>query len=496
MNQAHTWSEPDLYLLVDEDLIESAKNAKRRLCTIEKHPAPVIVPDKPWEGKVSEDVPNTLQDPLYGTVLWDPVDGIFRCWYNAYDRLQNRSYAPNMANQGYSCCLALSKDGINWEKPDLGRALYQGSPANNILRFKDQPTSGSCNLGEQIWNVLPYGAPDSGDRFLASLYTHFSDPLYSSGITMCYSPDGIDWRMDFPPSLPSEGDCHGMSWDPKTGCYILTTRSHEHGVLARKWGRNWKRHIALFQSRDLVHWTAAHTILEADDKDPEDAQLYLMYVIPYGHLYLGQLLMFYGTELLLDVQLAMSRDMHNWKRTSERKPILERGDEGAWDCKHVALMHNPPDPEGDVMRFWYGGKDRPHYQAGYAAIGTGTLRRDGFACYESVGDKEGVVTTIPFHPPTPGRSTWVILNVDATDGEVLVEITDVDGKPIEGVTKADCIPIRGDHTRALVNFKAAPTDYFSRGNFLRFWQDIRYRFHLRNAKLYAFKAPELIPQWP
>jgi len=219
-----------------------------------------------------------------------------------------------------------------------------------------------------------------------------------------------------------------------------------------------------------------------------------MYIIPYGHAYLGQLLMFYGHNLELDTQLALSRDLLHWQRVGERKPFLARGDEGAWDSKHVAITNNLPVPEGELMRFWYAGKNAPHYQAGYGALGTGTLRRDGFVCCEA-GDKEGVVTTIPFRPPRRGAATWLMLNVDAASGEVLAEITDLDGNPLDGVTKADCIPITGDHTRAVVGFKAEPKDYFHRGNFLRFDRDIRFRLYLRKAKLYALKIASYQPIW-
>jgi hypothetical protein len=235
------------------------------------------------------------------------------------------------------------------------------------------------------------------------------------------------------------------------------------------------------------------TVLEADDQDPEDAQLYLMYVIPYGHGYVGQLLVFRTADMTLQNQLAFSRDLENWQRVGGREPILAWGPDGSWDSKHVALSNNIPHPEGQDMRFWYGGKSAPHYQAGHGALGTGILRRDGFVCWEA-GEKEGVLTTIPLQPTEP---TWIILNADASEGEILVEVTDRDGNPIEGCTRADCIPIRGDHVRAVVNFKVETSQLFSRGNFMRFsGQIVRFRFYLRNAKLYAFKAPNMTPMWP
>ena len=62
-----------------------------------------------------------------------------------------------------------------------------------------------------------------------------------------------------------------------------------------------------------------------------------------------------------------------------------------------------------------------------------------------------------------------------------MEILDIDGNPIEGCTVEDCKPITGNHLRAQVEFGR-------RGNFIRHTGDIRYRFHLRNAKLYALRA--------
>lgn len=489
----HTWAEPDLYILADEDLIESSKNTVRRLCPIQKQGDPVIVPDKPWEGDIGDGPVNSLQDPFYSIVLFDPSERIFRCWYNTYHRFANRANVPPLANQGSSCCYATSPDGIAWEKPSVGRVLYEGSYTNNIVRFMDRAASVDPSvLAEQAWSIFPYHAPDSEDRFAASLFTHFDDPIYPRGITVCFSPNGLDWRMHFPPVLPLDGDCHSMGWDPNGKCFIATTRSHQHRNLCRRWGRRWKRHIALARSRDLFHWTPMSTVLEADDRDPEDAELYMMYIIPYGHAYLGQLLVFSTHEMVLEHQLALSRDLQHWQRVGDRKAFLPRGPEGSWDSKHVALTNNPPHPEGNSMRFWYGGKSAPHYQAGYAALGTGTLRRDGFVCYEA-GDTEGVLTSLPVRVK---GATWLGLNVDAANGEVLVEVVDRKGTPIEGCTRSDCVPIRGDHTRVIVNFKAGPGRYFDRGNWLRFPEEVRFRFYLRNARFYAFKARNLIPAWP
>jgi hypothetical protein len=38
LNQAHTWAEPDLFLMADEQIIEKGEKAVRRICPIESIP--------------------------------------------------------------------------------------------------------------------------------------------------------------------------------------------------------------------------------------------------------------------------------------------------------------------------------------------------------------------------------------------------------------------------------------------------------------------------
>ena len=489
----HTWAEPDLYLMADENVVEQTQNVERNLCPIVKNPDPVLTPDRPWEGATGEGPVDCLQDPFYGVVLYDAPEKRFRCWYNAYNRFLNRANYPPMANQGSSCCFAISSDGVHWDKPPLRQVLFNASYENNMVRFMDRAATMDCSvLAEQVWSVFPYHSKSSDDFLAASLMTTYNDSVYKNGITVCYSADGLHWRMHYPPVLPLDGDCHSMCWDPNLECFLVTTRSFQHANLSRRWNRPWKRHIALGKSRDLHHWTPLHTVLEVDDQDPEDAQMYMMHIVPYGHGYIGQLLMFYTNEMVLENQLAFSRDLKHWQRVGDRKPFLARGSEGSWDSKHVALTNNVPHPEEKNMRFWFGGKSAPHYQAGYGAMGTGTLRRDGFVCYEA-GEEEGIVTTLPVKV---NGATQLSLNVDASDGVVLVEIVDKKGTPIQGCTRQECHPIHGDHSRIVVNFEAGPGQFFDRGNFFRFPEQVRFRFFIKKAKLYAFKAPRLTPDWP
>jgi len=489
------WAEPDLFLMVDEDLVESAENARLRFCPIEKQEQPVLLPTETWEGGDGKNPRPFSQDPIDGSVLLDARRQRFHLWYRSHNRLVHNSTEPlhdgqrlrgNGRTPGSTVCYATSADGLVWEKPEVGTVLFDGSYHNNMVDVSPSPV-----LSDHLSGVAPNLADPERGKLVGTIFSRFDDPIYPQGIAQLYSDDGIHWTVHFPPTLSIDGDAHCLMWDPRQQCYLCTTRSAAQQHLIRRLQLRGmhdlrsKRHVALARSRDLVHWTPMLTVLDADDDDPPNAQLYYMYIVPYGHLYLGFVQMFYMSDDMtygpLDMQLAISRNGMDWQRTRERLPILPRGEAGSWDQSHVSLFTNPPHPEGDRIRFWYGGKDTEHWQAGHAGMGTGTLRRDGFACWEA-GPEGGTITTAPLEVVW---STRPMLNVDARNGEARLEILGENGEPLEGCAASDCQPITGDHLRAMVAYGPR------RGTFVRHTGTIRFRVYLRNAKLYAIKAPDV-----
>ena len=493
--EQHDWAEPDLLLMADEDLVEQADGAELRLCQMEKAPSPVLTPTQIWEGGDGQKQQPLQQDPISGDVLYDGHSRRFHCWYRTHNRLLGDSTDPALGDdhsirsfktQGSVVCYATSEDGLHWEKPALGAVKFDGSYENNMVKVSVGPI-----LSDHLSGVTPNYVEDAQSKLVGTVYSAYHHPIYSKGITQIYSDDGIDWTAHWPPTLPLDGDAHCLMWNAREKCYLCTTRSHAYAhTLSRLRQRGYdeltgKRQISLARSTDLVHWTPMVPVLEADEEDGDNAQLYYMYIVPYGHLYLGFVQLFYigrrWTYGPLEMQLAVSRDLMNWHRAGSRVPILPRGEKGSWDQSHVSLCTSMPHPEGDRMRFWYGGKDTEHWQAGNAAMGTATLRRDGFACWEA-GSAGGTVTTRPMQMRW---ASWPMMNVDASKGEVRLELLDVDDKPIDGCSAADCLPITGDHIRKVVEYKEG------RGTFVRHTGPVKLRIHLKNAKLYAIKMPNV-----
>ena len=74
----------------------------------------------------------------------------------------------------------------------------------------------------------------------------------------------------------------------------------------------------------------------------------------------------------------------------------------------------------------------------------------------------------------------MVLNVQAPNGAVAVEILDETGDPVPGYRKADCSVFQGDAIRHAVVWRGQPNVSQPAG------KPLRLRFHLKNAKLYSF----------
>jgi len=90
-------------LFVDDFLIEST-TLRRTFHRPEYYDGnPVLKPDKPWE---THSRLGPMAMPFSGGVFWDPSAKLFKMWY--------------MAGYNYNAGLAFSKDGIHWDRPELG----------------------------------------------------------------------------------------------------------------------------------------------------------------------------------------------------------------------------------------------------------------------------------------------------------------------------------------------------------------------------------------
>jgi hypothetical protein len=187
-------------------------------------------------------------------------------------------------------------------------------------------------------------------------------------------------------------------------------------------------------------------------------------------------------------ELASSRDGIRWRRPVERRPLIEFGPPGTWDGGMIGAARGII-PVGDELWIYYGGwhedhgTSRPHRrmetdrtaQQRAAAVGLARLRLDGFVSLDA-GAAEGGLLSRPL--TCGGRSLDV--NARCTGGQVVAELLDAGGAPIDGFTRADCDPFRGDGVRHTMTWRGRSD--------LERLRDATVRVGLRvsNAELYSF----------
>jgi len=432
------------YLLLDSRVVERATNAQRVLGTVRKEPRnPLFVEDKPWEVRF---------DNLYPNILYDEDERLYKCWYSPFivceattrtplERRKSVRYEPK--HREMAVCYAVSRDGLAWEKPDLGITEFEGSKANNIV----------------LRRVHGAGVrKDAHDPDAARRYKLFCNDGEFMGVA--FSRDGLHWsEVRHCPEMQAVGDTHNNAfWDERTRRYVGFTRLWKDG----------QRIVGRTESEDFLHWTPAVEVLRGTPQ----RQTYAMPVFPYAGLYLGLLMILDDKTDCVDCELAWSPDTVHWERVCEGRPLIPRGPKGSfdWGCIYAAA---DPIFTGDEIRLYYSGGDDTHVSWRRTGLGLARLRPDGFAGLEPVDPgRAAVVVTRPVI--CTGRR--LRLTADARGGSIRVEIAG-----LAGFDASTCEPVVADVTDAAVTWSGVETLEGLRG------RAIQLIFHLRSARLYAFR---------
>ena len=482
-------------LFVDDHVIDQMLGLERTLHQPAKHVAnPLIWPQQPWEGDLVW---------MYGSVIYDHRERLFKMWHQCHSK----------ADAG--CGLyATSTDGLQWEKPALGVIEYKGSKENNLI-----PWFG-CGV------IFSPDDPDPSRRFL-SLYGNAEDKLARPrrpGRRGAGSADGLVFQA-LPGSQNIPGDIVGDNVIPV--CFDeLEQRYIAFGKVNRKSGEHMRRSVSVSFSKDFVEWTKVQTVLVPDARDDElsvartaqlrdrctffdedaslrNAQFYGLCGFPYEGMYLGLLWVFDisgwipgapknsargGEDGPVQVELVSSRDLIHWNRVANRKLLIPVGAKGSWEAGTI-YTSNRPIIVGDEIRIYYSGIKHAHRLPPNpearqdrdaqinCGIGLATLRLDGWVSVDA-GQQEGTLTTKPL--VLKGRS--LIVNADAAEGRLAVEILDQQGRPIPGFGKDHCDILRGDAIRHTVSWRGKSDVRQLAG------KTVQLRFYLCGAKLYSFST--------
>ncbi len=433
-------------LFIDDYLIEEKSNIIKTLHQPEKYEYnPILTYDRPWEGTTVI---------IYGTVLYDEEDKIFKMWYQTHNKNFYRS-------ENTYVCYATSIDGITWEKPELGIIKYRGTKKNNIVLESNGVALDSPCVLKDSDDVKP----DPEKRYKMVIYEARTDKC-PSGIYAAFSPDGKHWQKTHSPIITKCGDRRNLMYDFKQNKYLLFMRLTPE----------MPRIIGLAESKDFLHWRKLSTILRADSKDLPDDELYSMVGFNYESIYLGFLEMFHVRTRKLDLQLTSSRDGYIWERTEDRNTFVPYGSTGDFDSCWVAASCNPPFLKEDKLWLWYSGRSTLHWDLPVSKIGLLTLRKDGFVSVDA-GNKEGVLLT----KPLKFTGNQLYINAKAEKGIIKAEVTDQEGRIIKGYSKEACSGMQIDEINHPICWVEHP-DLAPLAD-----KHIRIRFYVRNAELYSFK---------
>lgn len=506
-------------LLLGDHTVARTSQLTQRFFAAAKHPAnPVMKRAQAWEG---------VGPYLFGSrVMQDPATRQFRMWYVTY------SFEGNFYRWGY----ATSPDGLKWIRPDLRMERFGDKMAGNLLPLGPHPEKGARSIAR---DPRPETKPDR--RYLGIRFTYDGELVSFSpdGLTWqeyslnpvwhvpsdiihvmwdeprqkfvaffkvwelsgrevrAGAPEGAPFTVQMPTFTPKvlgngttefEGPC--ITFHPPGAAivqhrkFILqsTHQSADDGggtSLSGDW--NAKRVQAFAESADGIHWTNEQVVLRADAKDSPTANIQYFFVIPYGGYYVGFPTV-HDEGGLFRIQLAFSTDGIKWHRPS-RKAWLDVGPKGSFD---YGMVLGPADPIIGEREMWfpYGGFPIHHDSKETnweSAIGLATMRLDGFAAWEAVG-QAGELVTQPFKC----NGDRLFVNADSHSGSMRVEVLDERGAPIRGFEAKSCQPVSvdtlADKNSGWIQWKTQPNLSQLAG------QQIQLRFVLQNAQLYSFRV--------
>lgn len=450
-------------LFVDDFLLERRSFARVFHAPV-KHPAnPVLFPCTLWES--NDRLPSATLAKA-GGVWHDPADGLFKMWY--------------MASYLGSFCLATSRDGVHWERPDLD--VVPGT--NLVLPGHIHPDSGT------VW--LDLDCPDAGARFKLFLREPDPAPRPDANGLMMVSPDGIHWSE---PRLTGHmGDRSTCFWNPFRKRWVMSVRDYHY---PHHRCRRYSEAADFFESgrwdkvRDLPFWTGADSLDRAEYTSPE---LYNLDAVAYESLMVGffQILSgppnnvgeATGEPKLTKLYLATSRDGFHWSREN-RTPFIEpRREPDSWEYGYAEPSGGLFLVVGEELWFYYsayaGQRERrgPDWHVngmyGGGAMGLAKLRRDGFASLR--GTFPGAFATTR---PVVFSGCRLFVNALAVD-PLRVEVQDVAGNPIAPFTAENCIAYHGNAVKTEIRWRGADDLSALRR------RPVRFVFRMDRGDLFAF----------
>jgi hypothetical protein len=200
----------------------------------------------------------------------------------------------------------------------------------------------------------------------------------------------------------------------------------------------------------------------------------VFHVMSIGHRAAGQS----GQDGPLDIQLVSSLDGATWQRTQPRLNVIPRGAPGTYNGGGILGVSSTPAHLGDKTYVFYTAMNTGHggaFAAKRFTIGRAEWRLHGFASLDA-DSAGGKVETKPFRLAGPS----LIVNADASHGQLRVAILETDGKPVAGCDAAESEVLATDATRWTARWRTkatVPTD-----------RPVRVVIEMKSARLFSLTS--------
>ena len=479
-------------LFVDQMLVRESQRVAFTLHPAEKHPLnPLVKADRPWEVWNAE---------LFGTVLYDEEEKLFKMWYTA----DGEGYFEDT----YPTFYAVSQDGVHWEKPLVGTLECKKNIRHNAVTFV-----------QQINVMKDNEDPDASRRYKMVGNVDTARPV--KGYFTFVSADGLNWKQHgsvplapirFPstPKLVGNGDNITAYYDRERRLYVAFPK------IAAPVRGYYRRSYYMVTSKDFERWSEPILVLAADERDdagslhraeevrpmldvPDDpvrmrGEFYVVGFYPTQSCTLSFISLFTLTnqargntlqhEGPSEVQLASSRNLTSWERPF-RTPCIPRGKIGEWD-RGFFMTASEAIRVGDEIWLYYHGTNYTHGTPVFhmnertgrgttvdGAIGLAKWKLDRFVSADGIGEGSSL-TTVPI--VFSGERLEINAHIDSP-GELRVEILDAASRRIPDFDLSE--PMKGDDLRHPIRWKD--------GNLSKLrGRPVTLKFHLKGAELYSF----------
>lgn len=410
----------------------------------------------PWEGQFS----------FYNTIVFD--GSVYRMYYRGLTGYENKG-------DQQVTCYAVSVDGQNWVKPNVGLFKVNGTFENNVVVMDNE--DGSTHNFTVLYD--PNKNVPAGEKFKAV------GGISSKGLSRYVSADGIVWNRVGPPEGLFKGknldSQNVLAWVPSENQYAIYFRQARDGV----------RSISRSVSKDWNTWSEPQPM---DYGDTPKEHLYTNATQSYfraSHIMIAMpFRLLPGVTVLSPEQLEnLGVDPTQRKAISDGVLMTSRGGtrydrkfmesfvRPGLDSRNWAARNNGPAlgivPTGkNEMSFYV---TRAYGTAG-VFLERLTLRNDGFASLHADYQEGSAITK-----PMMLKGDQLLLNYSASAvGHVKVVLLDEKGKEIDGYGESNAAVMTGDRIDAAVTWPGGKTlrDVSNK--------KVRIKFLVKDADVYSF----------